>query len=94
MKKIMLSLALALSFGGIVYAQSGKEINVSINLKDVKDDKVMVTVTPPAFDTETTTFFIPKIVPGTYSDDNYGKYIEGFKAFDKKRQGTYSCQGR
>ena len=84
MKKIMLSLALALSFGGIVYAQSGKEINVSINLKDVKDDKVMVTVTPPAFDTETTTFFIPKIVPGTYSDDNYGKYIEGFKAFDKK----------
>ncbi|HYD90716.1 MAG TPA: peptidase M61, partial [Flavobacterium sp.] len=84
MKKIVLSLALALSFGGIVYAQSGKEINVSIDLKDVKDDKVMVTVTPPALDTETTTFFIPKIVPGTYSDDNYGKYIEGFKAFDKK----------
>jgi predicted metalloprotease with PDZ domain len=30
------------------------------------------------------TYSIPKIVPGTYSEDNYGKYVEGFKAFDSK----------
>jgi predicted metalloprotease with PDZ domain len=84
MKKFTYAAAMALSFGSIALAQKGKEVKVAIDLKDVKDDKVMVTVMPPAFDTETTTFFIPKIVPGTYSEDNYGKFIEGLKAFDKK----------
>lgn len=84
MKKFICTLAVALSLGSMAFAQKGKDINVAIDLKNVKDDKVMVTITPPAFDTETTTFFIPKIVPGTYSEDNYGKYIEDFKAYDKK----------
>lgn len=83
MKKFICTLGVALSLGSMAFAQS-KDVKVAIDLKNVKDDKVMVTITPPAFDTETTTFFIPKIVPGTYSEDNYGKYIEGFKAFDKK----------
>ncbi len=84
MKKFICTLAVALSLGSMAFAQKGKDIKVAINLKDVKDDKVMVSIVPPAIDTETTTFFIPKIVPGTYSEDNYGKFIEGFKAFDKK----------
>ncbi|MHA3789870.1 M61 family metallopeptidase [Flavobacterium hauense] len=84
MKKFICTLAVVLTFGSMAFAQKGKAVNVAIDLKNVKDDKVMVTITPPSFDTETTTFFIPKIVPGTYSEDNYGKYIEGFKAYDKK----------
>jgi hypothetical protein len=27
---------------------------------------------------------IPKTVPGTYSEDNYGRYIEDLKAYDAK----------
>jgi len=84
MKKFICTLAIAVSFGSMAFAQKSKDVKVAIDLKNVKDDKVMVTITPPAIDTETTTFFIPKIVPGTYSEDNYGKYIEGLKAFDKK----------
>ena len=84
MKNFICTLAVVLSFGSMAFAQKSKDIKVAIELKDVKDDKVMVTITPPSIDTETTTFFIPKIVPGTYSEDNYGKYIEGLKAFDKK----------
>ncbi|MGQ2985045.1 M61 family metallopeptidase [Flavobacterium sp.] len=84
MKKFICTLALALTLGSAAFAQKGKDVKVTIDLKDVKDDKVMVTVTPPAFDSETATFFIPKIVPGTYSEDNYGKYIENFKAYDSK----------
>jgi len=42
----------------------------------------MVKVDPGAFSSEVVTFYIPKTVPGTYSTDNYGKYVEGFKAFD------------
>jgi len=84
MKKFICTLSIALSLSGAAFAQTGKDVKVAIDLKNVKDDKVMVNITPPAITTETTTFFIPKIVPGTYSEDNYGKYIEGFKAFDKK----------
>jgi len=59
-------------------------IDVAIKLNDVMDDKVMVTVTAPKFNTEEVTYSMPKIVPGTYSVDDYGKYIDDFKAFDSK----------
>ena len=59
-------------------------VKVAINLNEVKDDKVMVTVTSPKITTEEVTYSVPKIVPGTYSIDDYGKYIEDFKAFDSK----------
>jgi len=87
MKKIIYTLTLALSICSMATAQKqvdSKQVSVKIDLKNVKDDKVMVTVTPPALTSETTTYFIPKIIPGTYSEDNYGKFIENFKAFDKK----------
>ncbi|TRW24675.1 peptidase M61 [Flavobacterium zepuense] len=84
MKRFICTLAMALTMGGFAYAQKGKEVKVAIDLKDIKDDKVLVTVIPQPLDTETTTYYVPKIIPGTYSEDNYGKWIEGFKAFDKK----------
>ncbi|MBT2162539.1 M61 family metallopeptidase [Zobellia barbeyronii] len=54
----------------------------TLDLKNVVDDKVSVTVDPGTFTTDEVLFYIPKTVPGTYSTDNYGQYIEGFKAFD------------
>jgi predicted metalloprotease with PDZ domain len=63
---------------------SKQEMKVGINLIDVKDDKVKVTVQAPKTNSDKITYSIPKIVPGTYSDDNYGKFIEEFKAFDTK----------
>ena len=54
----------------------------TLDLKNVVDDKVSVTVDPGSFTTDEVLFYIPKTVPGTYSTDNYGQYIEGFKAFD------------
>ena len=59
-------------------------VKVAINLIDVKEDKVLVTITAPKISTEEITYSIPKIVPGTYSVDDYGKYIDDFKAFDSK----------
>jgi predicted metalloprotease with PDZ domain len=61
-----------------------QEIQVEINLTDIKNDKVLVTLTPPKITTEEISFSLPKIIPGTYSIDNYGKYVDDFKAFDKK----------
>jgi len=59
-------------------------VKVAINLNDVKEDKVLVTITAPKISTAEITYSIPKIVPGTYSVDDYGKYIDDFKAFDSK----------
>jgi predicted metalloprotease with PDZ domain len=49
----------------------------------VKEDKLMVTITPPSFTSTEVVFHIPKTVPGTYSSDNYGKLIVDLKALDK-----------
>ncbi|MFV8339728.1 peptidase M61 [Flavobacterium sp. LB3P21] len=59
-------------------------VKVAINLNEVKEDKVLVTITAPKISTDEVTYSIPKIVPGTYSVDDYGKYIQDFKAFDSK----------
>ncbi|NRS89438.1 putative metalloprotease with PDZ domain [Flavobacterium sp. 7E] len=61
-----------------------KEVRVAINLTDIKDDKVMVTVNAPTILTNEITYHIPKTVPGTYSEDNYGRYIDDLKAYDQK----------
>ena len=58
-------------------------VQVAIDLNVVKDDQIMVSVTPPAFTSNEIVYHMPKIVPGTYSSDDYGKYIADFKAFDK-----------
>src|SRR5262245_58762424 len=91
MKKILYTAAIAATFlscNAQKAASSGAgakgQVDVSIDLKKVTDDKVMVTVMAPAITTETTTFNIPKTVPGTYSADNYGRFVENVKAYDKK----------
>ena len=87
MKKLILSAVFVLSvFSYYATAQKqacSEEVKVSIDLNKVKDDKVMVTITPPTFTTNDVIFHIPKTVPGTYSSDNYGKLIDDLKAFDK-----------
>ncbi|HMB64174.1 MAG TPA: hypothetical protein VKN36_13930 [Eudoraea sp.] len=87
----MKNLAVLFLFGMLFYScGAGKAlvsadkapIATTIDLVDVVDDKVLVSIDPGAFTTDQVSFFIPKTVPGTYSADNYGKYIEGLKAFD------------
>ncbi len=57
-------------------------ILAAIDLIHVEEDKVLVSMDPGAFTVDEVLFYIPKTVPGTYSTDNYGKYIEDFKAYD------------
>ncbi len=60
------------------------EVQVAIDLVTIQNDKVMVTVTPPSITTDEVIYQIPKTVPGTYSTDNYGKYVDDLKAYDTK----------
>ena len=90
MKKIIFSLSIAtLLFSCKPTANVGstantKEFNVTINLNTVKEDKVEVTIITPKFTTEEAIYNLPKIIPGTYSEDDYGQLIEDIKAFDAK----------
>ena len=91
MKRIFFALAFASFFwscktAGVAIVTNPviENVAVAINLNDVNDDKVLVTITAPKISTDEVTYSIPKIVPGTYSIDNYGKFIEDFKAFDNK----------
>ena len=55
----------------------------SLDLVNVKDDKVKVTVTAPQqIESETISFQLPRIIPGTYAIADYGRYIEDFNAYD------------
>ncbi|WP_449421144.1 M61 family metallopeptidase [Pustulibacterium marinum] len=87
MKKLVLSFVTA----GFIVSCGTKPANdlatnspvkAMVDLTNVKDDKVMSTIDPGRFTTETITFYIPKTVPGTYSADNYGQFIDDFKAYD------------
>ncbi len=90
MKKSIIALALVAflwngnSANAQIKSTPNQNIKVGIDLVDVKDDKVKVTVEAPKFNLDKITYSIPKIVPGTYSEDNYGKNIEDLKAFDAK----------
>jgi len=86
MKKIFLTLALVASAWNFdAFAQSKTAgVNVDIDLNNVKEDKVMVTITPPKINAAEVSYHIPKIVPGTYSEDDYGKYVDNLKAYDAK----------
>jgi predicted metalloprotease with PDZ domain len=59
-------------------------IDTHINLTKVVNDKVPVTINPGRFTTETVTYHLPKVVQGTYSISDFGKYVDDFKAFDYK----------
>lgn len=92
MKKIVLALVYATvlwscktSYAPTSVSQKlNEKIEVNINLIDIKNDKVLVSINAPSISTDTITYRLPKMVPGTYSNDNYGRYIEDLKAFDAK----------
>ncbi len=57
-------------------------ITTSIDLINVVNDKVKVEIKVNNLVADTLNYYLPKIVPGTYQNNNYGKYVEDFKAYD------------
>ncbi|WP_196889077.1 peptidase M61 [Aureivirga sp. CE67] len=87
MKKIILSVFAAATLFSCKTLQTSKSVSLpidtTIDLVDVQNDKVKVTVDPSKIKEETIVYHLPKIVPGTYQNYDYGQYVEGFKALDK-----------
>jgi predicted metalloprotease with PDZ domain len=69
----------------LVSGQGKKNTYVyTVDLTKVVNDRVYVELTPPAITTSEATFYLPKIVPGTYAIADYGRYVQEFTAVDKK----------
>ncbi|MFY7909715.1 MAG: PDZ domain-containing protein [Emticicia sp.] len=65
-------------------SSNGSTYQYSVDLTKVENDKLEVTLINPKISTDEITFRLPKTVPGTYSTDDYGRYLSDFKAFDSK----------
>jgi len=83
MKKIFLLLIVALyiPYG---YGQNKENpIKFTLDLTNVQDDRLMVEMTAPKFSSDEATYRLPKMVPGTYSIYDFGRFVHDLKAFDK-----------
>lgn len=92
MKYILLFVSIGIFLSYASYAHPTEEhkaasaqdaYRISIDLAGCKDDKVKVTVIPPELSGKNFTYIIPRSVPGTYSKDDYGRFVMDAKAWDK-----------
>jgi predicted metalloprotease with PDZ domain len=56
----------------------------TVDLTQIKDDKLFVELAVPKIKESEIIYYMPKIIPGTYSIADYGRYVSDLKAFDKK----------
>ncbi|MEP1305777.1 MAG: peptidase M61 [Balneola sp.] len=57
-------------------------ISTSIDLANVKEDRVWVEINPGMFTQDTVTYRIPRVVQGTYDISDFGSFTEGFVAYN------------
>ncbi|MGK7392445.1 MAG: PDZ domain-containing protein [Candidatus Cyclobacteriaceae bacterium M2_1C_046] len=81
MKKYIVVLLFLISFSAV---SQQSLYNYKIDLTQVQDDMLKVELTPPAIESKMIKFYMPKIIPGTYSVSDYGKFVDNFQALDKK----------
>lgn len=82
MKKIILSFFLYVPH--IVFSDNNtsEKYIATIDLTNVVNDRVKVTVDLPKLQNEEIVYCLPKIVPGTYSIYDFGRFVSGFTAID------------
>ncbi len=81
---LSLFIVIYLGTGFIAKAQNTDKYHYYVDLTEVKDDKVKVVLKTPSINQSEIKFYLPKIVPGTYSIADYGRFITEFTAMDKK----------
>jgi predicted metalloprotease with PDZ domain len=50
--------------------------------KATSDHRLQVEVEPPRITSQTVRYYMPKIVPGTYTINNFGRFVHDMKAYD------------
>jgi len=83
MKKIFLLLIITLCIPYVYGQDKENPIKFSLDLTNVQDDRLMVEMTAPVFTSDEVTYRMPKMVPGTYSIYDFGRFVHDLKAYDK-----------
>ena len=63
------------------YAQTSRYL-AEVDLRQVKNDQLLVRLQVPSVEESRIEFHMPRIVPGTYSISNFGRFITQLSAFD------------
>jgi predicted metalloprotease with PDZ domain len=63
--------------------QAQKSYRYTVDLTKVNNDELKVELLVPKITTATIVFYMPKIVPGTYTNSDFGRFVHNIKAFDK-----------
>ncbi|MCL3782128.1 peptidase M61 [Prolixibacteraceae bacterium JC049] len=80
MKKILIAL---LIFTSLATKAQNDSYQFFVNLNEVKNDKLHVSLKTPKIKSDKIIYNIPKMIPGSYTIDDFGQYITDFKAFNK-----------
>ena len=78
MKHTLLAVLLFL----VAFTYAGNEYVITVDLKNITKDKVKVVCQVPTVKESEVVFVFPNVIPGSYALKEYGRYIEGFKAYD------------
>ncbi len=80
-KRALVWFLVATAIGGNLWAQN--HYSYTLDLTNVVEDRVQVTLVPPAIAADQIEFQMPKIVPGTYSISDFGRFVTNFEAMDE-----------
>ncbi len=53
------------------------------DLEHIEHDKIVIELEPPVLNQSTVIYSFPRIIPGSYSEKNFGSYIEDFTVVNK-----------
>ncbi|WP_187263313.1 M61 family metallopeptidase [Pontibacter beigongshangensis] len=83
LRKTFILLGMSLFLQLTALAQQPGQYRFTLDLTKVQNDRVMVSMLAPVISQQDIVYNMPKIVPGTYSISDFGKFLTEFKAFDK-----------
>ena len=79
-----LALSLLLLILAIAATAQDATYRYQLDLTNVQNDELTVTLTTPEISDKSTTFYMPNIIPGTYMESNYGMFVSDLKAYNKR----------
>ncbi|MFC0774372.1 M61 family metallopeptidase [Terrimonas alba] len=65
------------------YINAQDNYRYAVDLTKADDDRLAVELITPTITKKNIVFYFPKIVPGTYMNSNYGKYVHNLKAYTR-----------
>jgi predicted metalloprotease with PDZ domain len=85
MRKIVVLIAvLSIACSGFAQSKKTTGYQYTVDLTKVVNDRIYVELISPPIAKEEITFYLPKIIPGTYEIADYGRYVQELQALDKK----------